>query len=44
VKKKLAVLVGIHPDRTQTSGDFLGDFLGRVGFDDAAIAAQQIED
>src|SRR6266851_52941 len=39
-----AILLGIHPDLSQARADFLGDCLGGVGLNDAAIAAHEIDD
>src|SRR5260370_27292160 len=43
MEKGGAVPVGIHPDLLQTRANLLGNRVGCIGFDNHAIAAQQVE-
>src|SRR5437899_3301865 len=44
MEKDAALLGRIDPDRLQARADLVGDCLRRVGLDDPAIAAQQVEE
>jgi hypothetical protein len=44
IEQDRTVEVGIHADLAQTTADFIGDDIGRVGLDDSTIAAQHVQD